>query len=113
MRISDWSSDVCSSDLIVVIGKTMTLEPCAAEADFAREIVQLLIVPVRDEMYGIRPDGHQNPGSLAMGAPSGICASATSASGCVRTMAFYFRTASSNGSEIGRASLRERVCQYV
>src|SRR3546814_6291357 len=63
MRISDWSSDVCSSDL-----RRGRLVP---PHDVDR------IVPHGDEM---RPDAFQRPGRLL---------------------------------GIGRASCRERVCQYV
>src|SRR3546814_1277042 len=66
MRISDWSSDVCSSDLIAqadhggLVGDLLAVEPCAAALD-------------------------QAPGFTLRG----------------------------RKTEIGRASCRERVCQYV
>src|SRR3546814_5186322 len=74
MRISDWSSDVCSSDLRILL---QMAERCVAGA----EIVQ------RDP-HARRRQAVQRPLNL-FGAP-----------------------AQENG-QIGRASCRERVCQYV
>src|SRR3546814_8065466 len=62
MRISDWSSDVCSSDLV---------QPSEA---------------------GVEPGAAGNHGGIAAGEPG-----------------LRLRI----GREIGRASCRERVCQYV
>src|SRR3546814_12998411 len=82
MRISDWSSDVCSSDL--------ALRPCAGEDSNAKQHAQ------------------QQPGKVIGGLRHGDGAVALAA----------FGTAAEEGldllqHEIGRASGRERVCQYV
>src|SRR3546814_1336374 len=80
MRISDWSSDVCSSDLVVVgvggLGQ-------AQVADQGQAVARLdLLWPHRHQRLAVqhRARGEQ-PGQFA--------------------------------AEIGRASCRERVCQYV
>src|SRR3546814_3172342 len=65
MRISDWSSDVCSSDL--------------------RDRSRAQAAPVRLA---------QEDGARAV-------------------QAVHLRASGRQGSEIGRASCRERVCQYV
>src|SRR3546814_3325279 len=70
MRISDWSSDVCSSDL-VEIGELLELRGARLADDRAR-------------LAGQPVHGQENLGVDADGA-----------------------------AEIGRASCRERVCQYV
>src|SRR3546814_6600322 len=74
MRISDWSSDVCSSDLAMVATPTFFL---------------FLLAPLF---------------MVGMGLVGGVGASqlADSARGAGRIVA-----------KIGRASCRERVCQYV
>src|SRR3546814_9835130 len=71
MRISDWSSDVCSSDLIAI------------DVRRAREVPHdELVEQISDRLskaIGLIPDVHE----------------------CIHL------------EEIGRASCRERVCQYV
>src|SRR3546814_5311242 len=78
MRISDWSSDVCSSDLP---SSTPIGGPFCVPIDIHRAVAA---------------DKPHNNG-LAGGAPPTLAA----------------RTTTTNISQIGRASCRERVCQYV
>src|SRR3546814_10596529 len=81
MRISDWSSDVCSSDLVELTGGVLVdgfdvvveLHDIDGDAVFFRPFIDDALAT------GVFP-GH----------PAGV-----------------------NGPEIGRASCRERVCQYV
>src|SRR3546814_5197979 len=86
MRISDWSSDVCSSDL--------TAERTVDFAEFDRTAARVANFLV---------DAIALPGSLVgfMGKNSFDFYFALF--GCARTRA----------GQIGRASCRERVCQYV
>src|SRR3546814_2665255 len=77
MRISDWSSDVCSSDLLVLF--------CVITFSFTG-ISQQKIIPGAERMEQYLP--------LLKGKRIGLFANQTSV-------------------EIGRASCRERVCQYV
>src|SRR3546814_1589128 len=92
MRISDWSSDVCSSDL-----QTTKYEAFVAKTNAS------VVVPC---------------GQSILCDVSGSCCSpevfaerrnASIASGCspCKMIAFAY------GTQIGRASCRERVCQYV
>src|SRR3546814_1102853 len=103
MRISDWSSDVCSSDLLV-----------------PKKIDNLLVAS--------KASGYS---SLAAGSarivPTGM--STAEAAGVASVLSYKnevnFREMSKNkklvnklqdeliAKEIGRASCRERVCQYV
>src|SRR3546814_5458168 len=77
MRISDWSSDVCSSDL-----------------------------PLRQQYYDAHPDQHPGEGkeNIIWISYDELCAVAR---GLKITICVYTEL------EIGRASCRERVCQYV
>src|SRR3546814_18064950 len=80
MRISDWSSDVCSSDLgamCVFLSSVWVVAVCYLLAALAAGMPPMPSVVPRD----------------------------TSDSGAFRP--------STGGIQIGRASCRERVCQYV
>src|SRR3546814_8945161 len=83
MRISDWSSDVCSSDLFVAI---LALEP--ATTHWVGEMAFAFIVTPPLLMLALRV----KPSKMD-------------------TLAGYL--AYGVFLEIGRASCRERVCQYV
>src|SRR3546814_17947470 len=95
MRISDWSSDVCSSDLILRQQPLDEKEGCAKiDAQFA--------VPLRGRD---RVDRRRGEGS-----------------GIVDEDVHFARLSGDRGDclvyslarrQIGRASCRERVCQYV
>src|SRR3546814_4679607 len=97
MRISDWSSDVCSSDLRAEVG---------IEADFhgamdgaskfvkGDAIAALLILGV----------------NIIAGIALGMIYHGLSAAEAARV---YVTLAVGDALEIGRASCRERVCQYV
>src|SRR3546814_4434159 len=82
MRISDWSSDVCSSDLIGPLRNKVADSP--------------------------RPDFRK---------PRRLYARSTTVWKCSFAEVLLGRSSESTGQdfgmEIGRASCRERVCQYV
>src|SRR3546814_3467092 len=81
MRISDWSSDVCSSDLV--------RHESFACAEFV-ELARALGVAIVEAYHDSYP----------------LIAEATADFA-------YLRLQQSREEEIGRASCRERVCQYV
>src|SRR3546814_4062882 len=84
MRISDWSSDVCSSDLI---------EGYSAYDEMPEDVAQKAEV-LSDEIDAITAKrSAYDPEVVARGGA--------------------FVSLTSEGEEIGRASCRERVCQYV
>src|SRR3546814_2808605 len=84
MRISDWSSDVCSSDLIV--------EPIAGNMN--------LVKPTAGFLEGLRTLCTQHGALLVFDeVMTGFRAGPQGVQGLT--------------GEIGRASCRERVCQYV
>src|SRR3546814_2718030 len=99
MRISDWSSDVCSSDLFQAVAKTLigNIKEGHKVASF-HDFDNLL--PLREagvHAGGVVAAGVQNHDGLL-----GQCLQAGQHTGEIQTM-----------GEIGRASCRERVCQYV
>src|SRR3546814_19905158 len=99
MRISDWSSDVCSSDLI---------DKNKAETDASAEHHRLVIIwqnamfdmhahgPRENQFFRVAPDGDQ------VFRPHGMI---DAGNVLFDDRAFL--------KEIGRASCRERVCQSV
>src|SRR3546814_7946424 len=86
LRISDWSSDVCSSDLIALAADAgVTMDTLVRQADIA--------------MYHCKEKGRNRHIWFETG----------------MEMAVQARNQIETGirAEIGRASCRERVCQYV
>src|SRR3546814_4569408 len=84
LRISDWSSDVCSSDLALILLEA--LEGLGAGKDVGRDLRLRRPRPRLD---------HLGQGLLLVG---GIA---------------FHHLDQVGDEEIGRASCRERVCQYV
>src|SRR3546814_4972567 len=82
MRISDWSSDVCSSDLPHLVGRELAVEQ-RGNGGFAGS--QLRFQPRRGPRQPVQDRGQQR---FAVGVEQ-------------------------RQRKIGRASCRERVCQYV
>src|SRR3546814_10431329 len=117
MRISDWSSDVCSSDL--TIGKTIEFANVSPEernrfsltdAEVEALAAQALII---EEHYG-RPmdiewgkDGVDGQLHILQARPETVQSRAS-----VNVLRRY-KLKGSNGTEIGRASCRESVCNDV
>src|SRR3546814_4395271 len=87
MRISDWSSDVCSSDL-----RPLPRGPRAAPGNFMQG--------AGDAVASYRfVWSHPTDGSVLHG--------------MIVAVDRHARGLRGPGAEIGRASCRERVCQYV
>src|SRR3546814_2187106 len=86
MRISDWSSDVCSSDLLTeVLGFDRAMADMGKEvdADLAAAVLEEAGRMCADRLHPLNRHGDEEGSRLV------------------------------DGLEIGRASCRERVCQYV
>src|SRR3546814_3939283 len=99
MRISDWSSDVCSSDLVR-----------DRAADEARDI-ERVEAPVADLDTGREIGG--GPGGDEVDRAAGRVVPEQRA---LRSLQYFDPLEverGQRGHEIGRASWRERVCQYV
>src|SRR3546814_20564028 len=107
MRISDWSSDVCSSDLLGGIdpaGLLVGIDDHVALAGLDRH---------RDDLV---PEAAVGDGLLgAVGALGGISVDVLAAEAVLGAgrVAEYAHGLAVVGIEFGRASCRERVCQYV
>src|SRR3546814_3710370 len=88
MRISDWSSDVCSSDLVVLDELSHEVEVQLAGA--GETDLDLLVAEPHEQLE------HD---ALALG--------------CHRIDERLVAVPQVDRTQIGRASCRERVCQYV
>src|SRR3546814_15738617 len=97
MRISDWSSDVCSSDLRI-LGRTTAEDTVDAKTnDVVIPSGTLLDEAMIAEIEAIGVQGVKIRSPLVCEAKIGVCAKC------------YGRDL----ARIGRASRRERVCQAV
>src|SRR3546814_5043497 len=97
MRISDWSSDVCSSDLAIVVLENISRH------------IERGLSPTKAALRGVREVGFTLVAMTV--ALSVVFVSILFMGGLVERL---FREFSITlVAEIGRASCRERVCQYV
>src|SRR3546814_12993518 len=103
MRISDWSSDVCSSDLVAAARQAAVAvlqdgavrphaldTPLEARQQHLRARFDFLIDRAATVLTALRIEAHQ-----------------------VLERCSALQKAARNIQQIGRASVRERVCQYV
>src|SRR3546814_6440495 len=90
MRISDWSSDVCSSDLLAIARDPIFIDSMCELANNVDEA---------------RHHAASNIAQLLASTPSAASAATLDAS--FRAISLSIRTS----AKIGRASCRERVCQ--
>src|SRR3546814_8636572 len=104
MRISDWSSDVCSSDLLT------------KDAAISGRPHGIHINAIMPTAHTALLDNHPDKDFrrwIEINFPAGLVA-ATSAFLTSRECSVTGEIFSTGGGlEIGRASCRERVCQYV
>src|SRR3546814_2163106 len=111
MRISDWSSDVCSSDLFVTAA-TFLIDVIAVAIFVAIPLAALVIlVESADDRAARRADSRAFHGAEARHhrADSGTA----SAADCSAPADLAFPPGKPAGAEIGRAQSRARVCHYV
>src|SRR3546814_10267110 len=99
MRISDWSSDVCSSDLVLLEGNRLY-------APGRGHVLRYVIHPLAN-LVGVKATGHF---SVVIAIGGGQLEIARHFHRRLELEAFRFDLAC---LKIGRASCRERVCQYV
>src|SRR3546814_15265197 len=108
MRISDWSSDVCSSDLMAIVvvdpRRTMTAEA----ADLHLALKPGTDVALFNGLLAHLAASQASDGAFIAQHTAGLDAALAALDG-----AGLAETAAVTGlPEIGRASCRERVCQY-
>src|SRR3546814_4382358 len=100
MRISDWSSDVCSSDLVLSIGRQMIdiqhRERRSLREKRERAADMLARVGIPDATSRLSAYPHQFSGGMRQ-----------------RIAIAMALMAEPDLLKIGRASCRERVCPYV
>src|SRR3546814_7627364 len=112
MRISDWSSDVCSFDLGIT-GDALVDSIAEMEADLAT--LGVMGAAAGGRVYSANPDSvrkrlYRWRRSGQMGLMSHDVPDVPPVSHGVEAAA---GTEKPRNAEIGRASCRERVCQYV
>src|SRR3546814_19677710 len=116
MRISDWSSDVCSSDLMGgSFAYHRELELFQRAGYTAPEVLRLATLGMaeylgQDEDLGSIEDGKLADFFLVTADPTKDLKALKAISMVVANGTVYFP---SEIYQIGRASCRERVCQYV
>src|SRR3546814_11317674 len=109
MRISDWSSDVCSSDLTFAaqIGAMRMNQETQAMKVMGIDLFDALVVPRVLALLVIMP-------LLAIVAMlAGLAGGLVVSWGILDVSPTYFAERLSAAVENGRASCRERVCQSV
>src|SRR3546814_3756873 len=102
MRISDWSSDVCSSDL----PETSSMADAIVESRGWLE--QMIADAVDDQRNGFRAGWINTTAITALLRQNQKDASGRSIGQALEALGYH-----RIDREIGRASGRERVCQYV
>src|SRR3546814_15613719 len=120
MRISDWSSDVCSSDLVEQ-DRVAVLDRRAAsgvERLVANEKVtsSILVIRSRQSCRAILADKHgwvAEPGLRRRSRKPEFVGRRAASSNLAPTANRYRRSQEEIMQEIGRASCREGVCKYV
>src|SRR3546814_11384883 len=128
MRISDWSSDVCSSDLLAAIDQNdvvaLAEEPMEALRAETGETAYLTVWGNRGPCIVRRLEGsRETPLSIRVGYVLPLTTSATGRTFLAHLPPVLTRRLREEERErlplargiaqIGRASCRERVCQYV
>src|SRR3546814_4482639 len=94
MRISDWSSDVCSSDLPVQLHHVQQFVDLGCDLAFVRTLVPGLHAQAEGDVV---EHGHVTEQGVVLEHETNVA--------ITHIVAGYV--------QIGRASCRERVCQYV
>src|SRR3546814_14442361 len=122
MRISDWSSDVCSSDLVasrannvggVSAGnQAVNIFSLQSRSDAGRLTTSAPALSARSSKYVVVTYSRSNGGSLririAFSVPSSMtCVSPNS------NQRFLSSNTVTRCAQIGSAPVRERVCQYL
>src|SRR3546814_15207972 len=115
MRISDWSSDVCSSDLRAtddIAGKITAIQQATKGSVFANQSIQQTIVEVQTSAQRIR-DAMDAQAQPVTSITAAVDETALAADSMSSTIASIRNDSGMVAPEIGRESCRERVCQYV
>src|SRR3546814_12171354 len=112
MRISDWSSDVCSSDLVAAVA--LVGEEIGAEKLVERrgDLRRLLFHHLAGARLEIAPEAFEHRLPLRAAARHVVQLFLEPGGEIIADIAFE-EAFEEGGEQIGRASCRERVCQDV
>src|SRR3546814_15604827 len=108
MRISDWSSDVCSSDLLGIVGEKILVPAEDGSADSEAVFISV----IGDEAKGLPAGADGAASALNVPEPNEWGASLADVKVEIEEYAKPVGELFSL-DQIGRASCRERGCQYV
>src|SRR3546814_8276212 len=100
MRISDWSSDVCSSDLVLIASRHGSDIACAIAAAYIVRSKHLTMEEAMRYIMNARPSAKYDV--LDVERLSSVIDPCYFGEQIVQAI-----------SQLGRAACRERVCQYV
>src|SRR3546814_14828175 len=121
MRISDWSSDVCSSDLNLAVHDFIVSEVVPADLVFEQPLSERVRTFLRLELLFLQYHDHRRD-ETSFGARASLHALldllvVTSRSDLkndiLKELTDQYHHLTRLAAQIGRASCRERVCQYV
>src|SRR3546814_12717085 len=110
MRISDWSSDVCSSDLMTLLGEKGLRELARLNHAVAVDAAERL-----SELPGVRLINHSffNEFTLVLDSDARLVVRELADRNILGGVSLGRLYPEAPDIKIGRASCRERVCQYV
>src|SRR3546814_16568992 len=115
MRISDWSSDVCSSDLGTPGQQLAQFREVSFDEITGRAVLAFEVSP-DNSLYASYSRGYKSGGINPPLSPI-LAVSESFGSESIDAFEIGSKNVFANGSlqlnEIGRASLWEQVCQYV
>src|SRR3546814_17281705 len=119
MRISDWSSDVCSSDLIMAGARDRTFATLGVlNAWLAEAIIALNAAPFQKRVGSrqsqlVEERAHLSPLPVTRFEAATYLSRKVARASHVDVQRQDYSVPYQHVGEIGRASFRARVCQYV
>src|SRR3546814_13324553 len=115
MRISDWSSDVCSSDLTIVTRNRNPLDPAVLSITQIHSGSADNVIPNEATLRGTVRTFSDQTLDLIEQRMAQVTEHTSLALNCTSEFAFHrkYPPTINHAKDIRRATCRERVCQYV
>src|SRR3546814_18081603 len=110
MRMSDWSSDVCSSDLLAAVAIGTLVPGASALAQDQRRVEYR--IEAGDLGEALKAVSRQSGKEIIFTSEAVLGHTAPALRGTYSADEAVRALLAGSGLEIGRASCRERVCQY-